>query len=74
MVAQLAPIAQRSRLHAGAAVARVVPEESPRVSTVITGATRVEQVRENMTALDVVDKLTPDVLTRVDAIVEAHAG
>ena len=38
------------------------------VSTVITGATRVEQVRENMRALEVLPKLTPDVLTRVDAI------
>ena len=47
---------------------------NPRVSSVITGATRIEQIRENMSALDVVDKLTPDVLTRVGAIVEAHAG
>ena len=39
------------------------------VSTVITGATRVEQVRENMKALEVLPKLTPDVLSRVDAIV-----
>ena len=39
------------------------------VSTVITGATRVEQVRENMKALQVLPKLMPDVLSRVDAIV-----
>ena len=39
------------------------------VSTVITGATRVEQVRENMKALEVLPKLTPDVLSRVDEIV-----
>ena len=39
----------------------------------ITGATRVEQVRENMLALDIVDKLTPDVLTRIGAIVDTHA-
>ncbi|MBA3253061.1 MAG: aldo/keto reductase [Pseudomonadota bacterium] len=38
------------------------------VSTVITGATRVEQVRENMKALEVLPKLTPDVLKRVDRI------
>ena len=42
---------------------------NPHVSTVITGATKVEQVRENMKALEVVPKLTPDVLSRVDAIV-----
>jgi voltage-dependent potassium channel beta subunit len=46
---------------------------NPRVSSVITGATRVEQVRENMSALDVVDKLTPDVLTRIGSIVGTHA-
>jgi aryl-alcohol dehydrogenase-like predicted oxidoreductase len=41
---------------------------NPRVSTVITGASRVEQVRENLGALDVLDKLTPDLLARIDAI------
>ena len=38
------------------------------VSTVITGATRAEQVRENMKALDVAPQLTPDVLERIDQI------
>ena len=47
---------------------------NPHVSTVITGATRVEQISENMKALDVVDKLTPDVLSRIGAIVDTHAG
>jgi voltage-dependent potassium channel beta subunit len=41
---------------------------NPHVSTVITGASRVEQVRENLGALDVLEKLTPDVLARIDAI------
>jgi voltage-dependent potassium channel beta subunit len=41
---------------------------NPHVSTVITGASRVEQVRENLRALDVLDRLTPDVLARIDAI------
>ena len=40
------------------------------VSTVITGATRVEQVRENMKALEVLPKLTPDVLSRIEAVVK----
>jgi voltage-dependent potassium channel beta subunit len=39
---------------------------NPHVSTVITGASRVSQVHENMRALDVLPKLTPDVLTRID--------
>jgi voltage-dependent potassium channel beta subunit len=42
---------------------------SPHVTTVITGASRVEQVRENMAALDVVPLLTDDVMARIDAAV-----
>ena len=41
---------------------------NPNVSTVITGASKPEQVHENMKALDVVDKLTPDVVARIEAI------
>jgi voltage-dependent potassium channel beta subunit len=44
--------------------------KNPHVSTVITGASRPAQVVENMKALDVVAKLTPDVMARIDAIVE----
>lgn len=42
--------------------------KNPNVSTVITGASRPDQVRENMTALDVVDQLNDEVMARVDAI------
>ena len=42
--------------------------KNPHVSTVITGASRVEQVHENMKALDVVDKLTPDVMERIEGV------
>ena len=38
---------------------------NPHVSTVITGASRVEQVQENMGALDVLPKLTDDVMARI---------
>ncbi len=41
--------------------------KNPHVSTVITGASRPAQVVENMRALDVVPKLTPDVMARIDA-------
>ncbi len=41
---------------------------NPHVSSVITGASRVEQVRENMGALGVLDRLTPDVVERVESI------
>jgi voltage-dependent potassium channel beta subunit len=47
---------------------------NPHVSTVITGASRVEQVHENVGALDALDKLTPDVLARIDAIFPPPAG
>jgi voltage-dependent potassium channel beta subunit len=40
-----------------------------RVSTVITGASRVSQVEENLKAADIVPKLTPAILERIDAIV-----
>jgi len=42
--------------------------KSPRVSTVITGASRPEQVEQNMKAADVVEKLTLDVLQRIEGI------
>ena len=42
--------------------------KNPNVSTVITGASRVSQVHENMRALDVVAKLTPDVMERIEAV------
>ena len=39
---------------------------NPHVSTVITGASRVEQLKDNVEALDVVPRLTPEVLERID--------
>jgi aryl-alcohol dehydrogenase-like predicted oxidoreductase len=42
--------------------------KNPNVSTVITGASHVEQVHENMTALDVVEKLTADVMARIEQV------
>ncbi len=48
--------------------------KNPHVSTVITGASRPAQVVENMKALAVVAKLTPDVMARVDAALESDVG
>ena len=42
---------------------------NPRVSSVITGASRAAQVEENLKAIDVVTKLTPALLERIDGIV-----
>ena len=40
--------------------------KNPHVSTTITGASRVEQVVENMKATDFVEKLTPAVMARIE--------
>jgi len=42
--------------------------KNPNVSAVITGASRVEQVHENMKALEIAPKLTPEVMARIDEI------
>lgn len=44
--------------------------KNPNVSTVITGASRPEQVVENMAALEVVPRLTEPVMERIEAILE----
>jgi voltage-dependent potassium channel beta subunit len=41
---------------------------NPDVSTVITGASRVEQVRENLGALDAMARFTPELRARIEAI------
>jgi aryl-alcohol dehydrogenase-like predicted oxidoreductase len=40
---------------------------------VITGASRAEQVHENMKALEVLPKLTPDVMAQIDSILRGGA-
>jgi voltage-dependent potassium channel beta subunit len=46
--------------------------KNPHVSSVITGASRVAQVQENMKAVDVVARITPPVMERVEKIVAGH--
>lgn len=43
---------------------------NPNVSTVITGASRPEQVTENMRALDVLPKLDDDAVTKIESILQ----
>ena len=67
MVKQLVPLAaELGCTLAQLALAWCV--KNPNVSTVITGASRPAQVEENMKALEVVPKLTPKVMARIDAI------
>jgi voltage-dependent potassium channel beta subunit len=42
--------------------------KNPNVSTVILGASRLEQLTQNLKALDAVPMLTPDVMARLDGI------
>jgi len=42
---------------------------NPHVSTVITGASRVSQVQENLKAAEVIALLTPDVLQRIETAI-----
>ncbi len=64
-VAQLEPIAaELGGTLAQLALAWVA--KNPRVSTVITGASQVSQLQANLGALALLDKLTPEVLRRID--------
>ena len=45
--------------------------KNPDVSTVILGASSVDQLKENLKAADVVEKLTSDVMERIDEIVQS---
>lgn len=44
--------------------------KNPRVSSVITGASKPEQVIQNMKAIDLLEKLTPEVMTQIEVILE----
>src|SRR5437764_9864093 len=44
--------------------------KNPNVSTVLTGASKPEQVRENMKAGEVVDQLDDGVMKRIESILE----
>ncbi|KAL1925809.1 uncharacterized protein VTP21DRAFT_692 [Calcarisporiella thermophila] len=46
----------------------------PNASTVITGASKVEQMHENMKALDLVDKLDEGVMKEIDEVLANNPG
>jgi voltage-dependent potassium channel beta subunit len=48
--------------------------KNPNVSTVITGASKLAQVKENMKAVDVIAKLTPEVVAKIEEITAPLAG
>ena len=66
-VAQLAPIAAEL----GGTLAQLAiawAAKNPRVSSVITGASRLDQLQSNLGALALLDKLTPEAMARIDAV------
>jgi voltage-dependent potassium channel beta subunit len=70
-VAQLEPIAA----DLGGTLAQLAiawAAKNPRVSTVITGASRVGQLQSNLAAVELIPKLTPEVLQRIDEICLPH--
>lgn len=48
--------------------------QNPRISSVLTGASRVEQVRENIQAINFVDRFSPDVMQEIDRIFGVNAA
>ncbi len=71
-VKQLEPIAAEL----GGSVAQLAiawAAKNPRVSSVITGASKLSQLQSNLGALALVEKLTPDVLARIDAATQSLA-
>lgn len=68
-VRRLAPIAEALNC-TRAQLALAWCLSNPNVSTVITGASRPEQVEENMQALDVADRLTPEVMDRIESVLD----
>ena len=67
MVAALAPLAKEM----GASLAQFSLAwclQNPFVSSVITGASRVEQLQENLKALEFADRFTPEVMIEIDRI------
>ena len=76
--AKNAAVLQLERIAAelGASVAQLAlawAVKNPRVSSVITGASKLAQLQANLGALDVIDQLTPDVLARIDGATQALA-
>jgi aryl-alcohol dehydrogenase-like predicted oxidoreductase len=53
-----------------AALALAWVAKNPNTSTVILGASKPEQVLENLKALEVIPKLTPEILEKIEKILD----
>ena len=68
-VRQLKPIAE-SLGCTQAQLALAWTLKCPQVSTTITGASRPQQVHENMAALEVIERLSPEVMTQIEGVLQ----
>ncbi len=68
-VGQLVPIAEELGVTM-AQLALAWTLKNPNVSTTIMGASRPEQVLENLKALDVVEQLTPDIMEQIETVLD----
>ncbi|WP_416439527.1 potassium channel beta subunit family protein [Phnomibacter sp. MR] len=68
-VRQLVPIAEELGCSM-ASLAIAWCAANPNVSTVILGATKASQLTQNLQALEVLPKLTPDVMQRIEAVLQ----
>ncbi|SPQ17687.1 25a9ce16-6378-486e-bba4-b6610004f5af [Thermothielavioides terrestris] len=68
-VKKLTAIAERLG-HSVTHLALAWAAKNPNVSTVILGATKVEQVVDNLKALDLIDKLTPEIMEEIEAVLD----
>jgi voltage-dependent potassium channel beta subunit len=72
-VERLRPIAEELGLSL-AEMSLAWATKNPNVSTVITGASKPEQVEQNMKALDAAKLLTPEIMTRIDEAAGTRPG
>ncbi|KAK3309433.1 NADP-dependent oxidoreductase domain-containing protein [Chaetomium strumarium] len=68
-VRKLTAIAERLGYNASQ-LALAWAAKNPNVSTVILGATKVEQIKDNIKALELYDKLTPEIMEEIEGVLE----
>lgn len=73
MVKKLTTIAEKlNSTVASLAIAWVLKNDN--ASNVILGATKVEQLKENLKALEVLPKLTPEIMKEIDGVTEPYVS
>jgi voltage-dependent potassium channel beta subunit len=69
-VRKLTAIAERLGNYKVSQLALAWAAKNPNVSTVILGATKVDQLVENIKSLELLDKLTPEVLEEIEGVLD----